>query len=76
MNTAAQFFDERKYPNLVDLLRSDAQLIIGENVHMDGLAQIRIQDEIIQPTRTTYESVDELLKDLDALAKKYMNSNW
>ena len=76
MNAAAQFFDERKYPNLVDLLRFDAQLIIGENVHMDGFAHIRIQDEIIQPTRKTYESVDELLKDLDTLAKKHMDNNW
>ena len=36
MNTSADFFDERKYPNLVDLLHYEAQLVIGENRDMAG----------------------------------------
>lgn len=76
MNMAANFFDERKYPNLVDLLRCEAQLVIGENRHMDGFAHIRLEDEVIPTSKMTYESLDELLKELDALAEKHMDANW
>jgi len=77
MSMAANFFDERKYPHLADLLRCQAKVVIGENPHMDGCAHIDIDEgEIIEVSRKTYESLDELLKELDTLAKKHAAENW
>jgi hypothetical protein len=76
MSTAANFFDERKYPCLVDLLRCEAEISIGEHPHMNGFARIRVGEEVIETSRMTYESVNQLLEELEALAEKYINANW
>ena len=67
--------NENEYPHLADFLRSGGRLEIGESYEFGSFARLHIKRNTLDVVKMTYNHLTEVLQEMEAQAKKYIERN-
>lgn len=68
--------NEVTYPNLAEMLRAGAKVVIGENHELGSFAHLVIERQSYTVTSMHYADLAEVLRQLEWHSAEYIKTHW